>query len=59
MEPYPFLANPPDLDAPVLYARDRGARNVDLLDRTPDRRGVPPRARARSRAATSASSRSS
>jgi hypothetical protein len=37
MEPYPFLANPPDLDAPVLYARDRGARGIDLLDRMPDR----------------------
>ncbi len=38
MEPYPYLANPPDLKAPVLYARDRGARNIDLLDRTPGRR---------------------
>lgn len=38
MEPYPFLANPPDLETPVLYARDRGALNVDLLDRTPRRR---------------------
>ncbi len=38
MEPYPFLANPPDLDTDLLYARDRGARNVDLLDRTPNRR---------------------
>jgi hypothetical protein len=38
MEPYPFLSNPPDLEAPVLYARDRGPRNVELLDRMPERR---------------------
>ena len=38
MEPYPFLANPPDLDTELLYARDRGARNVKLLEQTPDRR---------------------
>lgn len=38
MEPYPFLANPPDLDAPVLYARDRGARDINLLDQMPGRR---------------------
>jgi Dolichyl-phosphate-mannose-protein mannosyltransferase len=38
MEPYPYLANPPDLDSSVLYARDRGALNVDLLDRMPNRR---------------------
>ncbi|MGZ6977936.1 MAG: hypothetical protein ACXVJW_07500 [Acidimicrobiia bacterium] len=38
MEPYPFIANPPDLDAPVLYARDRGVLNADLIDRTKDRR---------------------
>ena len=38
MEPYPFLANPPDLKTPVLYARDRGALDIDLLDRTPSRR---------------------
>jgi hypothetical protein len=38
MEPYAFLSNPPDLDAPVLYARDRGARNVELLERMPNRR---------------------
>jgi Dolichyl-phosphate-mannose-protein mannosyltransferase len=38
MEPYPFLANPPDLKADVLYARDRGPLNVDLIDRTKDRR---------------------
>jgi hypothetical protein len=38
MEPFPYLANPPDLETSVLYARDRGARNVDLLDRTRGRR---------------------
>ena len=38
MEPYPFLANPPDLKASILYARDRGARDIDLLDRHPERR---------------------
>ena len=38
MEPYPFLANPPDLESSVLYARDRGALGIDLLDRYPNRR---------------------
>jgi hypothetical protein len=38
MEPYPFIGNPPDLDAPVLFARDRGAHNVELLDQMPGRR---------------------
>jgi hypothetical protein len=37
MHPNPFLANPPDLDADVLYAVDRGPRNVDLLEQMPDR----------------------
>jgi hypothetical protein len=37
MEPYPFLANPPDLKSSVLYARDRGALDIELLDRHPDR----------------------
>ena len=35
MEPYPFLANPPDLRSDVLYARDRGALDIDLMERTP------------------------
>ncbi len=29
MEPYPFIANPPDLESDVLYAIDRGARGID------------------------------
>lgn len=37
MEPYPFLANPPDLKTELLYARDRGARNVELIERSRNR----------------------
>ena len=29
MEPYPFIANPPDLESDVLYAIDRGAPGID------------------------------
>lgn len=38
LHPRGALANPPDLDAPVLFAADLGGRNLDLLDRFPDRR---------------------
>jgi len=38
MEPYPYFANDPDLGNDVLYALDRGAAGIDLLDRYPDRR---------------------
>jgi hypothetical protein len=37
MEPYPYFANDPDLDNEVLYALDRGANDIDLLARYPDR----------------------
>lgn len=38
LHPRGALGNPPDLDAPVLYAADLGARNRQLFDRYPDRR---------------------
>ncbi|HEY3721838.1 MAG TPA: hypothetical protein VGN59_00620 [Acidimicrobiia bacterium] len=38
MEPYPFLANPPDLKSDVLYARDRGPLDIDLIEQHPDRK---------------------
>ena len=38
MEPYPFLANPPDLKTDVLYARDRGPLDIDLIEQHPDRK---------------------
>ncbi len=38
MEPYPFLANPPDLRSDVLYARDRGPLDIDLIEQHPDRK---------------------
>lgn len=34
----PFLHNRPDLRQPLLYADDRGARDLDLLDLQPGRR---------------------
>lgn len=37
MSPTPFLENRPDLDQSVLYAEDRGAENLALFDRHPDR----------------------
>lgn len=36
----PFLRNRPDLDQPVLYADERGARDFDLVDQHPERRLV-------------------
>jgi hypothetical protein len=33
----PFTANDPDLDGPVLYAVDRGAENLRLIEAMPDR----------------------
>ena len=38
MEPYPFLANPPDLKTDVLYARDRGPLDIDVIEQHPDRK---------------------
>lgn len=38
MRSYPFIANPPDLAAPNLFALDRGAAGIDLLRKYPDRR---------------------
>jgi hypothetical protein len=37
LHPLPYLGNPPDLDASVLYATDRGGKDFDLLDRYRDR----------------------
>jgi hypothetical protein len=37
MSAYPFLVNDPRLAGPVLFAADRGPRNVSLFDRFPDR----------------------
>ena len=37
-DPAPFLENRPDLRQPVLYADDRGAANIELIERYPDRR---------------------
>ncbi len=37
MEPYPFLANDPRLQNRRLYALDRGAAGIDLVDRHPRR----------------------
>ena len=33
----PYSENSPDLDGPVLYSVDRGAKTFDLLERHPDR----------------------
>lgn len=33
----PFTANDPDLDGPVVYALDRGAENLRLMEAMPDR----------------------
>ncbi len=38
MHPRAFLANSPDLSDGILYALDRGARNIDLIDGYKDRR---------------------
>ena len=38
MEPYPFLANPPDLKTDLLFARDRGPLDIDLIEQHPDRK---------------------
>ena len=38
MDPRPFLTNSPDLSDDILYAVDRGARNIDLIDRYKERR---------------------
>ena len=44
-EPYlmsinPYASNYPDLEGEVLYATDRGAANLDLIEAMPDRRPV-------------------
>ncbi len=38
LHPRGAFSNPPGLDAEVLYAADLGTRNLELLDRFPDRR---------------------